>query len=94
MSLALSCCLTPLTIITAVLRPVEWDLSGVLQNRGVEFQQGIVEKHCVTHGDVAAVGGVAADWQTHALLPQVAHKELQTDEGKDAEAEHGEDHDI
>lgn len=51
-------------------------------------------KHCVIGGAVGAVGGIAADWKTHALLPQVAHEELQADEGKDTEAENGEDHDV
>lgn len=76
-----------LTLIVDVLRPVE--------RRGVDVQQGVVEKHgVVCGGGVAAVSGVAAEWKTHALLPQVAHEELQTDEGEDAEAEHGEDHDV
>jgi len=28
------------------------------------------------------------------LLPQVAHEELQADEGEHAEADHGQDHDV
>lgn len=80
-----------LTLIADVLRPVERALRGVLHHRAVDFQQRAVER--VVPKDVAAVGGVA-DRQTHTLLPQVAHEELQTDEGEDAEAEHGEDHDV
>ncbi len=89
---ALPCGFTRLTLIIHVLRPVEGVVCGVLHKRGVDFHQAAVEKHHVV--SVAAVGGVGGDWQTHALLPQVAHEELQADEGEDAEAEHGEDHDV
>lgn len=81
-----------LTVIADVVQPVE--RGGVLQEHGVEVQLGVVVKHGVICGGDAAVSVVAADRQTHALLPQVAHEELQTDEGEDAEAEHGEDHDV
>lgn len=63
-----------LTLVAHVLRPVERALRGVLRQRAVDFQQRAVER--VVRKDVAAVGGVAADWQAHALLPQVAHEEL------------------
>lgn len=63
-----------LTLIADVLRPVERALRGVLRHRAVDFQQRAVER--LIRKDVAAVGGVAADWQTHTLLPQVAHEEL------------------
>lgn len=85
------CCLAPLTVIADVLRPVERRLGGVWQSRGVDFQQKTAVKHRVIGGDV---GAIAADWKTHALLPQVAHEELQANEGKDAEAENSEDHDV
>jgi len=82
-----------LTLIADVLCPVEVVFRGVLHKRGVDIQQGVAEKR-VVGGDVAAVGGVVADWPAHTLLPQVAHEELQADEREDAEAEHGEDHDV
>lgn len=94
LTLTWACCLTPLTVIVDVLRPVERYLRGVGGIRGVEFQQKIAGKHHVIGGAVGAVGGIAADWKTNALLPQVAHEELQADEGKDTEAENGEDHDV
>lgn len=46
---------------------------------------------------LAAVGQVAlcdVDWPDHTLVAQVAHEELETDEGKDAQAEDGQDHHI
>lgn len=52
---------------------------------GVEAQQACV-------GVIAAAAVVVND--AHALLPQVAHEELQADQGKDAEAEHGENHHV
>lgn len=94
LTLTWACCLAPLTVIADVLCPVERNLRGVWQSRGTEFQKKVFHKHRVVGGAVGAVGGIAADWVTHALLPQVAHEELQADEGKDAEAENGEDHDI
>lgn len=84
--------MTQLTIIADVLRPVERALRGVQRERG--DTHGAVEKRHVVCGDVGAVGAVGADWQAHALLSQVAHEELQANEGEDAEAEHGEDHDV
>lgn len=78
-----------LTFVVDVLRPVEV-LRGVLRQRRVEFRQSAVEERIVG-GDVAAVG---AGGHAHALLPQVAHEQLQSDEGEDAEAEHGEDHHV
>lgn len=69
-----------LTLIADVLSPVESD---------VEAQQaGVVDGGGV---DVTAVVMVN-DAQT--LLPQVAHEELQADQGEDAEAEDSEDHYI
>lgn len=85
----LSRCITWLTVVVDVFRPVEV-LCGVLHQRCVDFCQSAVEEWII-RGDVAAVG---AGWRTHALLPQVAHEELQSDEGEDAEAEHGEDHHV
>lgn len=41
-----------------------------------------------------AVGAVELREVAHALVPQVAHEELQADEGEDAEAEDGEDHHV
>lgn len=52
---------------------------------GVEAQQARVAV-------VAAAAAVVHD--AHALLPQVAHEELQADQGEDAEAEHGENHHV
>lgn len=46
---------------------------------------------------LAAVGQVGlgdVDWPDHTLVAQVAHEELETDEGKDAQAEDGQDHHI
>lgn len=46
---------------------------------------------------LAAVGQVAfggVDWPEDTLLAQVAHEELETDEGKDTQAEDGQDHHI
>lgn len=46
---------------------------------------------------LAAVGQVAlcdVNWPDHALVAQVAHEELETDEGKDAQAEDSQDHHI
>lgn len=50
--------------------------------RGVVVQPQILQE--------GAVGGRPA----HALLPQVAHEELEADEGKDAQAENSEDHHV
>lgn len=67
-----------LTLIADVFSPVEG---------AVEAQQaGVVEGGGV---DVTAVVMVH---DAQALLPQVAHEELQADQGEDAEAEDGEDH--
>lgn len=41
---------------------------------------------------VVALGDV--DWPEHTLVAQVAHEELETDEGEDAQAEDGQDHHI
>lgn len=41
-----------------------------------------------------AVGTVELREVAHALVPQVAHEELQADEGEDAEAEDREDHHV
>ena len=38
--------------------------------------------------------GVVPERETHALLAQVAHEELQADEGEHTEAEDSEDHDV
>ena len=46
------------------------------------------------HGAIGAVGAVEYCEVANALVPQVAHEELQADEGKDAEAEDREDHHI
>lgn len=46
---------------------------------------------------LAAVGQVAVcqvKWPDHTLVAQVAHEELKTDEGKDTQAEDGQDHHI
>ena len=85
-----------LTRVADVLRPVEGVLCGVLPKRGVDVHQGVVvvEEHVlVLAGYVAAVGAVD-ERIPHTLLPQVAHEELQADEGEDAETEHGEDHHV
>lgn len=41
---------------------------------------------------IEALGHV--DWPEHTLVAQVSHEELETDEGKDAQAEDGQDHHI
>lgn len=46
---------------------------------------------------LAAIGQVAlgnVDWPDHTLVAQVAHEELETDKGKDTQAEDGQDHHI
>lgn len=46
---------------------------------------------------LAAVGQVAlgdVDRPDHTLLAQVTHEELETDEGKDAQAENSQDHHV
>lgn len=40
------------------------------------------------------IGAVELSKVTHTLVPQVAHEELKANEGKDAEAEDGEDHHV
>lgn len=59
----------------------------------------IVEVEVQRVPDLAAglhgtIGAVELREVAHTLVPQVAHEELQADEGEDAEAEDGEDHHI
>jgi len=82
-----------LTLVADVLRPVEGALRGV----AVQQDAGVESRVVIAGGGgavAAAVGGVGGERHAHALLPQVAHEELQADEGEDAEAEDGEDHDV
>ena len=43
---------------------------------------------------VGQVGGRVVERPDDALLPQVAHEELQANQGEDAQAEHGQDHHV
>lgn len=43
---------------------------------------------------VGLVAFCAVDWPENTLVAEVAHEELEADECKDAQAEHGQDHHI
>ena len=46
---------------------------------------------------LAAIGRVAVgdvNWPDHTLVTQIAHEKLEANEGKDAQAENGQDHHI
>ena len=78
-----------LTFIIDVGIPVKGRVAGpaLLAVPGVVAVPGIV---AVPRG----VGVIEGRGPAHTLLPQVSHEELQPHQGKDAQAEDGEDHHV
>ena len=78
-----------LTFIIDVGIPVKGIIAGpaLLAVPGVVTVPGVVAK---PH----AVGVIEGRGPAHTLLPQVSHEELQPHQGKDAQAEDGEDHHV
>ena len=84
-----------LTFITDVSIPVKGIVAGpaLLAAPGVVAVPGAV----AAPGVVAiprGVGVIEGRGPAHTLLPQVSHEELQPHQGKDAQAEDGEDHHV
>lgn len=78
----------------AVAGEVPGEVPGEIPSEVIhEVVEGRVDRGVVVQPQIlqeGAVGGRPA----HTLLPEVAHEELEADEGEDAQAENREDHHI